>query len=627
MCGIIGIARAEGIDDSDRSFIRAGARLMAHRGPDAEGTWFDANAGLGHRRLAVIDLSTGDQPMHDSTGRYTVVFNGEIYNFAEIRQTLEAKGHRFRTTSDTEVVVEAYSEWRAACVERFSGIFAFGVWDAAERSLFLARDHLGVKPLLYFADGRTVIFASELKAILPHVSVRREIDGRSLSDYLSLGYIIAPKTIFADIRKLPPASRMTWRDGVAAVDRYWDLASKANQPPAEFESHAEAVEALRAELDRVVRTQLVSDVPVGSFLSGGIDSSTVTQRMTRFYPEKVNTFSIGFPEASYSELDYARLAANRLGTAHHDQTIAPDLPSLLPRLAWFYDEPFADTSAVPTYLLCQFARSFTKVALSGDGGDECFAGYDTYLADKVHAAYRAVVPRFLHRCFLAPLARALPANHRKVSWNYKIKQFIAHAQEPPESGHYSWRLIFSEAEKREIMDPEVVRSIGDYTPFQCFAEHYAAVPDASPLGRALYVDAKTWLADAMLVKVDRASMASGLEVRVPLLDHKLVEFATALPPAYKLRGWRTKAILKSAVARDLPAAVVHRRKRGFNAPAAHWVRGMDPAMFRSDAQYLADQTTVVGTLLREHCSMRADNGFKLWTLMCLSQWHRSVIEN
>jgi asparagine synthase (glutamine-hydrolysing) len=626
MCGIIGIARTDGIGDGDRTFIRSGARLMEHRGPDAEGTWFDANAGMGHRRLAIIDLSTGDQPMHDSTGRYTIVFNGEIYNFAEIRKELQARGHSFHTTSDTEVVVEAYSEWKSACVERFSGIFAFGIWDASERTFFLARDHMGVKPLLYFSDGRTLIFASEIKSILPHASVRREIDCLSLSDYLSLGYILAPKTILRDIRKLPPASRMTWRDGVAAIDRYWDLAAFANRPPARFASRAEAVEALRAELDRAVRTQLVSDVPVGAFLSGGIDSSTVTQRMTRFYPDRVNTFSIGFPEASYSELDYARMAAGSLRTEHHDDTITPDLPTLLPKLAWFYDEPFADTSAVPTYLLCRFARSFTKVALSGDGGDECFAGYDTYLADKVHAAYRKVVPRFLHRGIVAPLAGALPANHRKVSWNYKIKQFVSHAQEQPEVGHYCWRLIFSEAEKREIMAPEAIRSVGDYTPFQGFAEHYAAVPDASPLGRSLYVDAKTWLADAMLVKVDRASMATGLEVRVPLLDHRLVEFATSLPVEYKLSGWRTKAILKSAVARDLPAAIVHRRKRGFNAPASHWVRALDPAMFRTDAPHLTNQAQTVESLMRDHCSMRADNGFRLWVLMCLSQWHRSVME-
>lgn len=627
MCGIIGIVKEEGLDDKDREFVRVGARLMAHRGPDAEGTWFTREAGFGHRRLAIIDLTSGDQPMHDSTGRYTIVFNGEIYNYREIRDTLAARGYEFRTTSDTEVILNAYAEWKSACVERFNGIFGFGIWDSTEKTLFLARDRLGVKPLLYFTDGNTIVFASELKTILKHRSVRPDIDYLALSDYLSLGYILSPKTIITAVRKLPPACRLTCANGLSRVDRYWDLAEIANRPPTAFASENEAVEALRAELDRAVQTQLVSDVPVGTFLSGGIDSSCVTQKMVHFYPNKVSTFSIGFPEASYSELDYARLAANCLHTDHHDRTIQPDMTALLPKLAWFYDEPFADTSAVPTYLLCQFARSFLKVILSGDGGDECFAGYDTYLADKVHAAYRTFIPPFLHRHIVAPFVRALPANHHKVSWNYKLKQFMAHADKTPEAGHYSWRLIFSETEKKALFSSDVLRSIGGYTPFDVFADYYREVPNASPLSRALYVDSKTWLADAMLVKVDRASMASGLEVRVPLLDHKLVEFATSLPSHYKLNGWRTKAILKSAMAGDLPNAIVNRRKRGFNAPAAHWVKTMDPSVFETDTQAFVNQRQFVADLLQAHKSLRTDNGFKLWTLMGLAMWHEVVLRS
>lgn len=627
MCGILGVVNLKGITEADRTFLTVGTSLMSHRGPDSHGVWSDRQIGMGHRRLAIIDLQTGDQPMADASGRYQIVFNGEIYNFKELRRELIQKGFIFRTHSDTEVILNAYARWGKECVERFNGIFAFGLWDLCDQTLFLARDHLGVKPLLYSIVGDYLLFSSELKSLLKHPAIKRDMDVRALSDYLSLGYILSPKTIVRDVQKLPPGSRLIWKNGAAHVDRYWNLSDVVNRPPRPFSSKGEAVEALTAEVDRAVRTQLVSDVPVGSFLSGGIDSSSVTQKMVSFYPDKVHSFSIGFIEKSYSELPYARAVANFLHTEHHEQIVSPDVTTLLPQLAWYYDEPFSDTSAVPTYLLCCFARSFLKVTLSGDGGDECFAGYDTYLADKVLSFYQRFMPGSVHRRILMPLVDSLPANHHKVSWNYKIKQFIRHAEASPEEGHFSWRLIFTEKEKQEFLVPEFYRDLGDYTPYQSFLSYYDEVPEASPLRRSLYVDAKTWLADAMLVKVDRASMAAGLEVRVPLLDYKLFEFATALPDHYKIDGWQTKAIFKSAMGPSLPPAIAKRRKRGFNAPAAHWVKGLDPEFFMADLSLVNDQRHFVDALLKSHRARRADNGFKLWTLMGLSQWYKSVMKS
>jgi len=624
MCGILGITSREPVGEMELAFLAAGTRLMTHRGPDAEGLWHDTYAGLGHRRLAVIDLVTGSQPMSDATGRYVITFNGEIYNYREIRTELGKRGCTFRTNADTEVILNAYAVWNTGCLARLDGIFAFAIWDTRERSLLLARDHIGVKPLLYAADPSRCLFASELKPLLLHPSVRNETDPLALSDYLSLGYILAPKTILKGVSKLPPASFLLWKDGQSRVSRYWDMASAMNAPPFPVPTYARATDTIRGMLDNAVKRQLVSDVPVGTFLSGGIDSTTVTERMTRFYHDQVHTFSVGFKNSSYSELPFADRAATHLKTCHHVETIDPDLNTVLPSLAWFYDEPFSDTSALPTALLCRLASKQLKVVLSGDGGDECFAGYDTYVADKMRAIYTRLVPRFIHNHAILPLARELPASHRKVSLDYEMRQFCEHAYEPSEQAHYSWRLLFSEAEKKALLSPDIVRTIGDYTPFDVFRERFAEVPDAPFLNRAQYVDFKTWLADCMLVKVDRASMAFGLEVRVPLLAPELVSYALSLPPAYKLRGFRTKAILKHAVADRVPAEIIHRRKRGFNSPVAHWVNGLEPDQVSAGAPEMPGFTGIWNALLGEHSQHRADNGFKLWTLLLWSRWTSSV---
>ncbi|MCX6355912.1 MAG: asparagine synthase (glutamine-hydrolyzing) [Candidatus Aureabacteria bacterium] len=619
MCGIVGICRSDVLTDQDRCFLEAASETLAHRGPDAHGTWISERAGFAHRRLSIIDIEGGAQPMHDASERYTIVYNGEIYNYREIRRTLESNGVVFRTNSDTEVALNAYALWGPGCVARFNGIFALGIWDGREQTLFLARDHMGVKPLVYWSAPGCLIFASEIKALLCHPAVTTDVDLCALSDYLSLGYTLCPKTIYRDIRKTPPATWIIWQKGQLHSKRYWDLSAFAHNPPPRTISEEAAIEELRSHLNRSVRAQLVSDVPVGAFLSGGIDSSTIVKEMVSSISDTVKTFSIGFKERSYNESSYARLAAEWIGTQHFERVVSQDLAALLPKLVACYDEPFADTSAAPTFLLCKWAREFVKVVLSGDGGDECFAGYDTYVADKLQMWYRRV-PALIHRAILSPLTSLIPSTHRKVSWDYKIKQFVRHAQSTPEEAHYSWRLIFSEEEKRRLMGPDIYRSLEGYTPFDVFMSHYADVPDAAPLNRSLYVDAKTWLVDAMLVKVDRASMAHGLEVRVPLLDRELVEFAMSLPPRFKLQGLRTKAILKKAMADSLPPGIIDRKKRGFNAPVAHWIERFGEKPPSGGTGALEGCPQLWPELMREHRAHRADNSFKLWTLLLWLRW-------
>ena len=626
MCGIVGILNQSKLTQEDHTFLRSANEVMSHRGTDGTGIWTNNQMGLGHRRLAIIDLEGGVQPMIDFTNRYVITYNGEIYNYKDLRNFLQSKGYTFRTKSDTEVILNAYANWGPQCVEFLNGIFAFGLWDSKDQSLFMARDHLGVKPLLYHMTNEVIIFASELKAILRHPSLIPEIDIFSLSDYLSLGYTLTPKTIIKNIHKLPPGSWFLWKDGQFRIQRYWNLENQIQDESLQFSSIDEAAEKLHAELNRAVEAQLVSDVPVGAFLSGGIDSSTIVEKMGSKYSQRIKTFSVGFQEKSYSELDYARLTANHLKTDHFEKVFNENINSLLPQIAWFFDEPFSDTSAIPTFHLCQFARRHVKVVLSGDGADECFAGYETYVADKLRNLYFHI-PKVFHTFLISPLVKGLPSTHNKVSWDYKIKQFIQHAQLTPEQAHYSWRLIFSEDEKRKLLGEDVWEQLKGYTPFEVFQNYYNQVPKASPLNRSSYVDIKTWLTDAMLVKVDRSSMASSLEVRVPFLDYKLVEFALKLPSHFKLHGFKKKFVLKKAMKPYLPKQIIHRQKRGFNAPVAYWIKALSSQKFQNNASGLLQGINGVWeNLEKEHKERRTDNGFKIWTLLAWQAWEKNVLE-
>ncbi len=620
MCGIVGYVGPEPTADLDTEFLRRACRAMRHRGPDGEGVWSGDTVGLGHRRLSIIDLEGGAQPMSYAGGRYWITFNGEIYNYRELRAELATLGHTFRTTSDTEVILAAYAQWGMEAPEHLRGIFALAIWDAGERRLFLARDHLGVKPLLYYWDGRVLVFSSELKAILATDAVPRDPDQEGLADYLTLGYTLGPRTVVRRIRKLPPGSSLDWHDGRVSVRTFWDLAAVALSPPRERASADEYAECF----GRAVAAQMVSDVPVGAFLSGGIDSSSVVYQMRAHTPHRLKTFSMGFAEPSYSELDYADQVATALRTDHHAEVVHPDLEATLPHLIRAFDEPLGDTSIVPTYFVSRLARRHVKVVLSGDGADESLAGYETYVADVLHQLYHRV-PRLLHERVFLPLSRRIPATGRKVGLDYKVRQFVAHAHGGLERAHFGWRVLFDPAESRALLGD----AADGYDPFTVYRSHFERVQMAPTLNRCLYVDMSTWLVDDILTKVDRASMAVGLEARVPFLDVGLVEYTMRLPPKMKMDGLRRKVVLKEAMRGKLPEAVLRRRKSGFNAPVSGWLRGslrpMVEELFAQPSALVDVRHPLLQSTWRAHLSGREDFGFRLWSLVTLLIWEREVL--
>lgn len=625
MCGIVGYVTRQSAVSWGPGFLRAATATLANRGPDGEGHWNDQHCGLGHRRLSIIDLASGSQPMSYRDGRFWISFNGEIYNYRELRGELQQKGHVFRTSSDTEVILAAYAEWGAAAPERLRGIFAFAIWDRHTRRLFACRDHLGVKPFFYASGGGWFVFGSQLKSLLiaPVVNAGPSLD--ACAEYLSLGYTLGDNTIIGSIKRLAPAHCLVVDDGgPVATRRYWDLASffppETEAPPA----HAGLVEEFAERLDHAVRRQMVSDVPVGGFLSGGIDSSAVVFSMSRDRPEgSISTFSMGFKEPTFSELDPARLVASALGTDHHAEVFSADLSAELPGWVRLFDEPLGDTSIVSTHLVSRLARRHVKVVLSGDGADECLAGYDTYVADRLQRLYRRV-PAWLHKGVVSRLARRVPTTERKVGLDYKVRQFAAHAHQSPERAHYGWRLLFDERDREQLLGTESTRD-----PFQGFLEHFDRAAHAHPLDQALYVDVKTWLANDILTKVDRASMAVGLEARVPFLDVDLVEFISGLPLGLKMRGFKRKVVLRKAMAGRLPNSVLSRRKSGFNAPVSVWLRGPLRSMLLdalAGSSSLVDlKASRLGKQVSSHVAGTADHGFRLWSLLSLLVWEREVL--
>jgi asparagine synthase (glutamine-hydrolysing) len=546
--------------------VRRMAETLVHRGPDASGFWNADGAHLGHRRLSIIDLETGDQPMVGDSG-CVIVHNGEIYNYRELRAELEAKGDRFRTHSDTEVLLKAFERFGEDCLEKLVGMFAFAVWDPGRRRLFLARDRLGKKPLFYYQGRRFFAFASEIKALLTLDAVRRDAapDCRALSDFLSLGYVLTPKTAFSNIHQLPAAHSAEYRvnSHTFTTREYWHLEDHVKAPREVFDDNTR--DRFGALLDDAVRIRLRADVPLGGFLSGGVDSSSVVAAIARQPVQDLRTFCVGFREESYDETPYAQMAADHLGVElsvlDHDVFEEDALPGLV----WHTDEPFADNSMVPTYLLNRSTTNHVRVALSGDGADEILAGYPTYRADALYRFYRHV-PGGAQRAAAWLARRLLRPSYGKVSWDFKARQFLASHGLSRAKAHYWWRVIFSEREKARLMGPDLIRACEGYSPFDTFDAWFGRVEGASFLDRTLFVDIKTWLQDDTLVKVDRMSMANSLEVRSPFLDHRLVEFCARLPTAAKIDGRRQKVILKDRMRGRLPRQILARAKRGFNAP-------------------------------------------------------------
>jgi asparagine synthase (glutamine-hydrolysing) len=614
MCGISGIASSGGAVDPAR--LAAMSETLVHRGPDSDGAFVEGGVGLAARRLAIIDLQTGDQPVASEDSRIQVVQNGELFNYRELRGELERAGHTFSTQGDTEVLVHLYEEHGDRFVERLRGMFAVALWDARQRRLVLARDRYGIKPLYYRDSDGELAFASELRA-LP----RGDVDLDALEAFLAFNSIPAPLTIFREIRKLPAGHLLTWQDGRVELTRY------ARPAPADLsevrqDDEAELVEELRARLRDSVRAHLVSDVPVGVLLSGGIDSATLTALAAQESSEPVRTFSIGFEERSFDELADARLVAERYGTQHQELVLRPDAALLLPTLAEVFDEPFADSSALPTYLVSELAARHVKVALSGEGGDELFGGYYTYAADLLALRLGGLAR------FARPLVDRLPSSSGKATFDYKAKRFVRAAHLSPLERHHAWKEIFS-ADARTALTGR--RS--EFDPVDLLRARFAETEGAEVLARLQDVDLGVYLVDDLLVKTDRASMAHSLEARVPFLDPVVTNFALTLPSRQHVRGLRKKVLLRKAVAPLVPELLLRRRKRGFSIPAAAWLRG-DLEPFARDT--LSEATlrrqgffdpVVVRRLLDDHIARKEDLSRQLWGLLAFTLWHERHVES
>jgi len=614
MCGICGIASSK--EAPDLEAVRRMNATLVHRGPDDEGLFHRGPVALAARRLSIIDLAHGHQPIANEDGSVVVVQNGEIYNYRELKRELEAAGHRFATECDTEVLVHLYEEHGEGFVERLRGMFAIALWDDRERRLLLARDRFGIKPLYYRHVDGDLSFASELKAMLEQPGFSREIDPRAMSAYLAFNSIPAPLTIFAEARKLPPGTVLSWRDGEIGQRRYARPgpvpAGQARSEPA-----GELADELRGVLRDSIRAHLVADVPVGVLLSGGVDSGGIAALAAAESAEPVKTFSIGFEEQGFDELSRARLVAERYGTDHHELVLRPDAVELLPKLVDSFDEPFGDSSALPTYLVSELAAGEVKVALSGEGGDELFGGYYTYVAD-------LLAPRVGRLAALAsPLIERLPSRADRVGFDYKAKRFARAAADPdPLMRHLGWKEIFSAERRHELLGK------GDpgWDPLDLYRERYAESAGAAPLARMQDVDLGIYMADDLLVKTDRLSMAHSLELRVPFLDPRVAEFAFALPTPLKVRGFAKKRLLRRALAPLLPREIVHGRKQGFSIPLAAWLRGPLQPFAREvlsagnlERHACLDPATVRSVLDR-HCSGREDLSRQLWGLMALTLW-------
>ena len=619
MCGLAGKLASSPHATVDAGLLHAMADSLAHRGPDADGFYFGAGVGLAHRRLSIVDVATGHQPLLNEDGAVCVVFNGEIYNFAELRRDLEARGHVFQTHSDTEVIVHGYEEWGEACVERFRGMFAFAVWDSRARRLLLARDRVGIKPLYYAiaADGG-LVFASEIKAILQDPEIDASWSPEALDAYLTFLYVPAPATIYRDIHKLPAGHVLVAEHGTVRVSRYWDLEFTGDGDVAD---EARYVEELDGLLTESVRMRLISEVPLGAFLSGGIDSSTVVAYMAKTSDAPVLASSVGFADREFNELDKAQRIADHLGCRLDRTIITPDVETLLPTLAWHLDEPFGDSSAVPTYYVSAAARKRVTVALSGDGGDELWAGYPWHRVEWWETQARERLGNI--GCGLAgKLGHLLPLS-------VKGARSLRHLALPPDHAcarKHGYELF--DGWKNRLYSYDLATATRDADPFASFRAAYQACQSPDPMDRVMYLDVKTYLVDDILTKVDKMSMAVSLEARVPLLDHKLLEFAARVPSGLKLRRGISKYLLRRALDRHVPRPLVESPKHGFTAPIADWLRGPIESLAtdllfdgRMRDRGLFEAKTV-RRLWDEHRQGRVDHRHRLWSLVMLELWFR-----
>ena len=618
MCGICGF------NWHDEALITAMASSLAHRGPNQQGSFCCEAMSLGFRRLSIIDLSDhGRQPMFNEDNTLCLVFNGEIYNFQSLRQELESKGHIFRSQSDSEVILHAYEDWGDDCVHHLRGMFAFGLYDQRQERLLLARDRIGIKPLYYSWQQGRLSFASEIKALLEDKHVVRRVNSQALYDYLGFEFVPAPSTMFEGINKLPAGHLLTLEKGQLRTRQYWDLHCRPNEVVPSF---TEAVEQMRLLLDQAVASHLVSDVPLGVFLSGGLDSSCIVALMRRHITGPLKTFTIGYADKSYSELDYAQIVADHCQTEHHVLILDSLKPEYVEKTLWHLDEPMTDLSTVPLYLLCQQAKEQVTVCLSGEGADESFAGYDRFKASRMNSYY-SLLPAFVRKEMIGRLAALLPDQQQKKGAVNMLKRFIEGASLDPAAQHLRWQYFLSETLAERLFSSSF-RSSVSADPFRCIREHTNRCDAGTDrVNREIYLDTRFMMTDSVLMKVDRMSMASSLEIRVPLLDHVLVEFMASLPGAWKLKGLTTKYIFRAALEGLLPEKIVHRGKQGYSLPVKHLLRGelkgyMVDVLNNSALLRETMNISFINQLIEEHCSQRHNHNHILWALLNVAVWHR-----
>ncbi len=628
MCGLVGIFDTRGQRSIDQALLRRMNNSLSHRGPDGAGEHLGPGIGLGHRRLAIIDVSGGHQPLYNEDGRIAVVFNGEIYNFQELVRELVAAGHSFRTHSDTEVIVHAWEEWGAASVERFCGMFAFALWDDSSQTLFLARDPLGKKPLYYtLSSNGLLLFGSELKAVMASPDVSRALDAQAVEEYFAFGYVPDPRSIYSAVRKLPPAHRLVWRRGDAepVPEPFWDLPLNGPRVTNLQEAEAELIDRLR----EATRSRLVSEVPLGAFLSGGVDSSGVVAMMAGLSAEPIKTFSIAFDDGEHDESGYARRLAQRYHTDHHSRTVRPDDFDLLDRLASVYDEPFGDSSAMPTYQVCALARERVTVALSGDGGDEMFGGYRRYMMNQRTEAMRQCIPAGVRGALFGALGTIYPKADWAPRW-LRAKTTFQELALDSCGGYFQAVSVINDRLRQRLYSPKFRQELQGYSAEEVLRRHMERVQTDDILLKMQYADLKTWLPGGILVKVDRASMANSLEVRAPMLDHTLAEWSARLAPDLKLKGIEGKRVLKRALEPFVDHDLLYRPKRGFSMPLCRWFRG--PLRGRLEAMVsgpLLAETGIfdqneIRRLVDHHVSGRSDHAAALWLLLMFEAFVRRL---
>jgi asparagine synthase (glutamine-hydrolysing) len=621
MCGISGIFEFAQARVMDRTLVHHMNDALRHRGPDDEGIFVAPGIGLGHRRLSIIDVAGGHQPISNEDGTIWVLLNGEIYNYTELSNDLQARGHKFATRSDTEAIVHLYEEYGDDCFARLRGMFAIAIWDSRRRRLVLGRDRVGKKPLYYYVDREHILFASELKALLTVPGLVHTTDPQAVCDYFSLGYVPAPKTIYKEIRKVLPAHYLVASATGLQQTEYWRLSF------AEVKSHSEGEwsEIIREELAEATRVRLMSEVPLGAFLSGGVDSSSIVALMSEAMNRPVTTCSIGFPVQEFDESSYARQVAQQFHTDHHEDIVDPRALDVMDKLVWHYDEPFADSSAIPTYYVSQVARRYVTVALGGDGGDENFAGYRRYLFDHRENRVRSYVPAGLRRNLFGPMGRYYPG----LAWAPRVLRAKATFQSlsrSPLEGYFNSVSIFRADEKQRLFTGEFANLLGGYDSIDVLRQYYEQADTTDPLSRIQYVDIKTYLPDDILTKVDRASMAVSLELRAPILDHKLMQTVASIPSGLKLHGDTGKYIFKKSLEKILPNNILYRPKQGFAVPLNRWFRKE-----LKDMAYSAIMSCDDGILDREylekiwkqHQSGTFDRSAYLWSVLMFRKWQET----